>query len=292
MLRSMTGFGAAASEEGGVAVRAEVRSVNHRYLQVKTRVPSELVHLEPEIETALKKRVARGSVTVHVNAETPKGAQPATIDEELAQRYKRSLEGLARALGLAEQPSLAHILALPGVVLVEAPGGILRAHAAHVLSVVRAAIDKMVEMREAEGRALEADLRRNATATARTLGAVEKRMPTVVKNMHRGLVKRLDELLEGRQSVRHVDVAREIALIADRADVAEEIARLRSHLEQLGGMLDKDGASGRKLDFLVQEMFREVNTIGSKCADARVAHQVVEMKTRVERLREQVQNVE
>jgi uncharacterized protein (TIGR00255 family) len=147
-------------------------------------------------------------------------------------------------------------------------------------------------MREAEGRSLEEDLRKNGTAIERIVARIERRMPQVVREHQRTLRRRVTDLLENRQGLSQTDLAREIALLADRLDVSEEIARLKSHLTQLVEFLDRGGAIGRKLDFLVQEIFREVNTIGSKCSDAKVAHWVVDAKTHAERLREQAQNVE
>jgi len=148
-------------------------------------------------------------------------------------------------------------------------------------------------MREAEGEALRADLVKHARALARLTARIEKRMPTVVRAHQQSLKQRIELLLDGRVDVQGPELARELAVIADKGDVSEEVARIASHLEQLDGLLDgAQRAVGRRLDFLVQELFREVNTIGSKCGDAQVAHWVVEAKTVVERLREQVQNVE
>jgi uncharacterized protein (TIGR00255 family) len=147
-------------------------------------------------------------------------------------------------------------------------------------------------MREVEGKSLLADLRKNAKKVASLVATIEKRMPVVVREHHESLRKRVEELLDGRVSVRSEDLARELALIADRMDVGEEITRIKSHVDQWESLLAKGGAVGRQLDFLVQELLREANTIGSKCNDAPVAHAVVELKTLIERLREQVQNVE
>jgi uncharacterized protein (TIGR00255 family) len=147
-------------------------------------------------------------------------------------------------------------------------------------------------MREAEGRHLRSDLERNASAIEKVVARIAKRMPQAVLAHQKKLHERVEELIAGRGAVQAEDLAREIALIADRMDVSEELSRLDSHIAQLRALLERSGPVGRQLDFLVQEMLREANTIGSKCNDAQVAHGVIEVKTSIERLREQVQNVE
>lgn len=290
-LRSMTGFGAESVETDGLSVRAEVRSVNHRFLQVKCRLPPDLAFLEPDVDSLVKKHLSRGAVSVHVSAEIP-AAGGASIDLEVARSYRERLTLVSRELGLDGAVTLEQLLLLPGVVVADGGGEQLRAHGRRVLRVIGAALARLVAMREDEGAATAADLRKHAAAIGRTLKSIDRRMPTVVKAAHAALVRRVGEILGGDHRVPEEDLARELALIADRVDVSEELARLASHLEQLQKHLDKGGSAGRKLDFLVQEMFRETNTVGSKCSDAKVAHQVVEMKTLLERLREQVQNVE
>jgi len=293
MLRSMTGFGAAASEDvGPFAVRVEVRSVNHRHLLVKTRVPGELTFLEGEVERQLKKRLSRGSVTVYIKTTTQRGSA-ARINPEALRNYRSELEALTAELGVEEAPSLEALLALPGVIDTPEHGTEEAEElAGPLLELVDEATAKLLEMRETEGRALALDLEKNREALAEIVSRIEGRMPEVVKAHQMNLEKRVNELLEGRVAVEFSDLAREAALLADRHDVSEEITRLESHLEQLDTFLERGGDIGRKLDFLVQEVFREINTIGSKCSDAQVAHWVVDAKTHAERMREQVQNVE
>ncbi len=293
MLRSMTGFGASASEaERGLALRVEVRSVNHRHLALKTRLPESLVALEPEIEARVRARCERGAITVTVQAEHSAASTPARVDHELARRYREELAALAEELGLATAVSLDTLVALPGVVAVASGGVVSEAQQAAVLRRVDEALTRMLAMREKEGSNLAADLRKNAQALTRLAARIEKRMPGLVRAQHAALTKRVQTLLGSAAAVSGADLAREVALLADKLDVSEELTRLASHLEQLESLLKKGGRAGRPLDFLVQEIFREVNTIGSKCSDATVAHWVVEAKTHVERLREQVQNVE
>ncbi len=293
MLRSMTGFGAASREGADHALSAEVRSVNHRHLLVKTRIPGDLSFLEGEIETLVKKRLERGTVSVSLRVDSVGAASSLHLDAETAERYQRQIQELANRLGLSPSVSMDTLLQLPGVVAgaenVVADAPQLRRT---VLGVLDEALGRLIDMRETEGRAIAADLVKHAGATARLVKHIEKRMPTVVRTLQENLEKRVRELLEDRQPVASADVAREVAILCDRLDVSEEISRLKSHLDQLDAFLPKGGRIGRKLDFLVQEIFREINTIGSKCSDANVAHWVVDAKTHAERLREQVQNVE
>ena len=291
----MTGFGASSTVEvEGAELRVEVRSVNHRHLQLKTRAPSELTSLEPRVERRVRRELERGSVSVFVHAAKVPGSEALAIDESLAARYSSQARKLAGKLELEGGLGLDTLLSLPGVVAGEgaprAPRAVERLEK-KLLTLVDEAVGRLVEMRTAEGRALEADLRKHAAALNKVVARIEKRMPKVVSAHRDNLHRRVKELLGGHD-LEPADLAREVALLADRLDVSEELSRLESHLDQLAGFLDKGGRVGRKLDFLVQEIFREVNTIGSKCSDAKVAHWVVEAKTLVERLREQVQNVE
>ncbi|MCZ6598333.1 MAG: YicC family protein [Planctomycetota bacterium] len=288
----MTGFGAASGRAGGCEVRVEVRSVNHRHLLVKTRLPQEFSHLDAEVEARVRKKLKRGSVTLHVNAARPTAAEAARVNVDVAERYRRQLAKLSKSFGGNGEVSLEAVLSLPGVIGAPDDMEDLDKEAKGILRWVDEAVSRLVEMRETEGRAIEDDLRRNAAAVEKQLDRIERRMPAVVKRHQESLKRRVDELLGGRSGVDPADLSREIAVLADRLDVSEEIVRLRSHTEQLESFLAKGGNIGRKLDFLVQEIFREANTIGSKCNDAQVAHRVVELKTLIERLREQVQNVE
>ena len=290
-MRSMTGFGAAATEDDGFAVRVEVRSVNHRYLQIKSRLPHEMARLERDAEARVRERLSRGSVTLHVSATRTHQGEAVQLDETAARRLYRELKQLAAELE-TEPPTLGEILRLPGVVEAADDAGPLADLALRALGVVEQALDELVLMRDREGEAMARDLVQNAAALAELRTRIEGRMPEVVAYHHAALKKRLAELLDGTQPVADADLARELAVLADRTDIAEELTRLASHLEQLERLFASTKPVGRQLDFLVQELHREVNTIGSKCNDATVAHWVVEAKTCVERMREQVQNVE
>ncbi|MBI5363020.1 MAG: YicC family protein [Planctomycetes bacterium] len=292
MIRSMTGFGAASVEDGALSVRAEARSVNHRFLQLKTRLPSELAHLEGELEGVVKKLVERGAVTIHVAVERAASASVAKLDEGVARVYRDQLQAMAKALGIAGDVKLETLVELPGVVASPDLRAEVEQEAKLVETAVRGALAKLVLMREVEGRSLLADMQKHTDGIRKLVLKIEERMPTVVVEHHAALQKRVDELLGGRDVVKKADIARELALLAERMDVSEELSRLASHLGQLDTLLAKEKPVGRELDFLVQEFLREANTVGAKCSDAAIAHAVVELKTLIERLREQVQNVE
>ncbi|MEZ6015507.1 MAG: YicC/YloC family endoribonuclease [Planctomycetota bacterium] len=292
VLSSMTGFGAAQRDALGIAVRVEVRAVNHRGLQVKARLPAELSALESDVEARVRARIARGAVSLNVSLERGGGLAGTGFDLEAARRWTETLESAARTLGLAAQPTLEVLVGLPGVVVTGAAAS--QELAPEVAELVFACVDdalaSLAEMREREGGALARDLLENALEVERLVELVRARMPEVVRGHHEALRARLAELIGA--NVPAADLAREAALIADRMDVGEELARLGSHLHQLRGLVSAGGQVGRKLDFLAQEFFREANTTGAKCNDAAVAHLVVDLKTHIERMREQVQNVE
>jgi uncharacterized protein (TIGR00255 family) len=294
MLRSMTGFGAAAVSAGGAAVRVEVRSVNHRHLQVKSRLPAALSQLEPSVEAAVRGKLTRGAVTVGIEIERAGAAGAPRVDVAALRAWRAEIARAAKQAGVGGEPGLESLLRLPGVIAADESRGSVAELEQLALRALDKALAELTRMREREGRALAADLRKHAKAIDALARKLGKRMPAAVREQHAALQQRLAELLDGARGrlPSDADLAREIAVLADRMDVSEELARLASHMQQLEAMLVGAGPAGRPLDFLVQEILREANTIGSKCNDAAAAHLVVEMKSLVERLREQVQNVE
>lgn len=291
-MRSMTGFGRGEASLGSGVVRAEVRSVNSRHLEVRLRAPRELAAFETELRALAGGFFHRGQVDVAVRL-PPEGvsAPVVALDLDAARRYAGEAERLRAELGLQDRLSLDTLLGLPGVTRVRDPeldadavGGALRAA---VGDACRAA----AEMRAREGEALAVELRRRARAIEGALAEIEARADEV----RRGLRARLDKRLRALAPELELDPGRieqEVLLYADRMDVTEEVVRIRSHLAQLHETLEQVGPVGRKLEFLLQELGRELNTIGSKAADASITHRVVELKAELEKLREQVLNVE
>ncbi|MDY0062578.1 MAG: YicC/YloC family endoribonuclease [Myxococcota bacterium] len=300
-LMSMTGFGEAETVLLGRRMRVEVRTVNHRYLEVRCRLPGPLQALEPEVQALVKQRVARGKLDLTITpAEVAAaGVAGGRIDVGLALAYWEQIRHLAGALGQSTPvPDLALLLSLPEVVRQEEP----RADPEQVSAALRAAVDQALARlrtaRQAEGAALAADLRARSRTLRELRDAVAARSPVAVQQMGQRLRERLARLLtlapEGKASPDEARLAQELVLLTDRLDVQEELTRLDHHLTTLDRLLDEEaeGPQGRRLDFLVQELLRETNTIGSKANDAVITDCVVEMKTELERIREQVQNLE
>jgi len=287
----MTGFGFAEVEAEGVSIRVEIRAVNHRFLQVRQRVPAELGELEPKLEAMLRKKLARGAVNLNVNLTRSASPSAVDLDLEVAKRYRKLLTKAAKELALTDDVGLSQLIELPGVISQRADSGSRERDLKLIVKATETALAGLLEMREAEGARMERDLRKHTKVIARLRKQIRGRMPKLVKAHQDGLRARVEELAGGL-NLAETDLSREMALIADKTDVSEELSRLEAHLDALDDALAKGGSIGRQLDFLVQELYREANTIGSKAGDVEVAHVVVDLKTNIERVREQVQNVE
>lgn len=287
----MTGFGFAEVEAEGVSIRVEIRAVNHRFLQVRLRVPIELGELEPKLEAIVRQRLSRGALNLNVNLTRLASPSAVSLDLDVAKRYRKLLGGAAKELGLTDDVGLSKLIELPGVISQRADSDSRERDIKLIIKATETALAGLVEMREAEGARLEKDLRKHTKVIAKLRKQIRARVPKLVKEHQAALRSRVEEL-GGGLNLAETDLAREMALIADKTDVSEEISRLEAHLEALDDALAKGGSIGRQLDFLVQELYREANTIGSKAGDVEVAHAVVDLKTNIERIREQVQNVE
>jgi len=291
MPRSMTGFGVARASDGPRTYVVEVRSVNHRYCDVRTHLPGDLGALGPEIEARVRKAIRRGRVDVSVAVEVAEGAtvEP-SVDLARARGYKAAYEKLAKELGLEPRIELAQIASAPGVIRGDQQGAGSDPRES-VLSAVDDGLRELGRMRETEGATLCAQLSAHLATVAGLVDLVREQLPGVAAERKRRLEDRLTALLEDNK-LDPARLAQEVAILADRADVTEELERLDSHVDQFRALLESSDAVGRRLDFLIQEMNREVNTIGSKSSDAQLAYVVVDLKTELERLREQIQNLE
>lgn len=289
----MTGFGAASREADGLAVRAEVRSVNHRGLAVSLRVPASLDAHTAALEAPVRTRLTRGSVSVSLHADRRRASAPARLQRSVIEDYLRQADAIAEAIEVpVEPPTFGDVLRLPGV-FEDAPAQApTEAEVALLAAAVDAACDALVGMREREGAALAAELGALVDEIEACAARVAERVPAAVAAQHQRLRERLAQILAPGQAVPEELVAREIAVLADRTDVAEEVSRLRSHAAQVREALAAGGPVGRRLDFLAQELAREANTTGSKCQDAEIARIVVDLKVLVERFKEQAANVE
>jgi len=288
----MTGFGRGEAIGRSRTFTVEVQSVNHRFLEVRCRVPKRLTGLEPRILQAIQERFSRGHFDVLVLDKDLNGrGRSLKVDVPLAMQYVDALRSLQQALGLPGEVTLEMLTAQRDLIAVEESPESLDESWGELSRALAKALDALAEMRRREGEALVANLRAHLGEVEATLAGIVERAPALIQAQRGRLRERVAELLDGRLP----DPARleqEVALLAERSDVAEECDRLRSHLAQFRAALEQPGAQGRRLDFLLQEMQREANTIGSKSADAALAHEVVRLKTSIERLREQVQNLE
>jgi uncharacterized protein (TIGR00255 family) len=296
VIRSMTGFGRSSFEVEQVDFSVEVRTLNHRHLDLSIRLPRFLGDREPGIKKRLQGRFGRGKVEISISLGSGSSVNTQLeVDLDLAEQYVGAAEALQRAEGVGGSLDVAALLALPGVSrLVEH-----EFEAEDLDEGLFAAIDEAAAaaeaMRVAEGGLLERELRGRLELTASLVEEVESRSSSVQEAVRERLRKRTEQL---RQETGLIDEARlhqEIVIAADRLDVSEELARLRSHIEQFKSALESSEAGspvGRRLDFLLQEMGREANTLGSKGSNAPIAHRVIDLKTELERIREQVQNVE
>jgi len=291
MIRSMTGFGSGRGGGAGEEIDAEVRSVNHKYCEVKVRLPRELAALEVELVRQVKERLARGGIEVTMRRGAVRRAIAPRVDLELAADYARAFEEVRRRLGLTGEVSLDAVLGAEGVVTLEERTVDLDAARPGAAEALAKALAELTDMREREGAALARDLEGRLAVVESFVDRVSSLSPGSVEVYRDRLAERVQELSRGL-APDPMRLATEVALFADRVDVSEEVTRLRSHLAQMRDLLSGGEPAGRKMDFLVQEMHREVNTIGSKSQSAEIAASVVSLKAEVERMREQVQNVE
>lgn len=287
----MTGFGAARTA-GESDLSVEIRSVNGKFCDVRVRIPRDLSALEAKIAAAVKARVARGSVDCSIRRGSGAGPERVpVVDRELASRVAAELRAMASELGISEELELEDLLAVDGILRFEEQSLDPAVLEKEILAAVDEALDGLLAMREREGEALRVDLSSRLGRLRTLADEVREKTDGAAEEIHRRLLERLREILD-EVPVDPARVAQETALLAERADVSEEITRLHSHLDQMEALLESEEPSGRRMDFLVQEMNREANTIASKATWLPNASLVVEMKAEIERLREQVQNVE
>jgi uncharacterized protein (TIGR00255 family) len=290
----MTGFGASKGQNERLSVVVEVRAVNNRYLKVNSRFPDAYAALEGEIERVVREHVSRGTVSVAFDVRPASGNSEARLNVDVLTAYWNQLRDVSRQLSAGVPGDMSSLLPLPGVVTDSSRGELDHERDWPFLKMhLENALEKFKEFRHREGCSMESDLRLNGQVISTRLAEIATSAPTVVTQYRDKLLERIRELLKGTSVVvSEPDLIREVSLFADRCDINEEITRLRCHLEQFEAFLSDKVSQGRKLDFLTQEMFREVNTIGSKANNVQLARCVVEMKSAVERIREVLQNVE
>ncbi|MCH2146042.1 MAG: YicC family protein [Phycisphaerales bacterium] len=296
MLRSMTGFGASSIEVDGARYAVEVRSVNNKYFKAQLRVPEELSALEAEIESALARHLARGSVTATVRADFGIVSEGSVLNGEVLERILHDLDkSTPDSIRDRCTIDLAGLLAVPGVLVHESVEAVVERARPVVLELVDKACHDLIAMREREGGALSEELDRHRVSINERVDVIRERAPLVVEQYQERLRQRMTLLLEDvGGSVNDEDLMREVAVYAERTDIAEEVVRLAGHMHQFEQLVCNTAAEpvGRTLDFLSQEMLREANTIASKSSDAEISRNIVEVKGLIDRIKEQAANVE
>lgn len=292
MIKSMTGYGGAKGETNGIAVSAELKSVNNRYLDTSVRLPKSCLFAEDMVRTAVKEHISRGKVDVFITVDTSNADEVTiAVNEPLAAAYVKAAEEVFDRFGVKNDMTASVLLRMPEVISTERADADRDAVTQAICATLGEALAQFDEMRSREGAKLCADIRAKLDTIEGMVSEVETRSPETVREYREKLTARMNEVL-GEAGVDEARILQEAAVYADKVAVDEETVRLRSHIAQFRLMLDGGSPVGRKLDFLVQEMNREVNTTGSKCADSDIAKTVIAMKAELEKIREQIQNIE
>jgi len=291
MVRSMTGYGRAEQRRKGLELTVELRTVNHRFSELNIKLPRALAHLEPAVKERVTKLFARGRADLSVSLNDRGGMErEVVVDARLAHSYIRQLRDLQRQYKLRGELEIGHLAGVRELLTISEAPSLPPEAGRIVLRLLGQAARQVEAMRRTEGRMLTADLERRMELIEGAVDRVRQRLPAVIEAYHRRLAARAAELAGG--AIGPERLVQEVALFAERCDVSEELVRLVSHIEQFRGHLKSKEPVGRTLDFLLQEMNREVNTLGSKANDAAISSEVVALKGELEKIREQVQNVE
>ena len=292
MIKSMTGYGGAKGEVNNILVSAELKSVNNRYLDLSVRLPKSFLFAEDAVRQAVSAHSTRGKTDVYISVDTSHADEVSiAVNEPLAAAYVRAAAQLGETYGISGAISAMDLIRLPEVVSTERSDADRDSVTQAIITVLEQALTEYDAMRTREGEKLHADILAKLTAIETMVGQVEARSPQTVAEYRERLTKRMTEVL-GETGIEESRILQEAAIYADKIAVDEETVRLRSHISQFRLLLAEGSPVGRKLDFLVQEMNREINTTGSKCSDTEIAQIVIAMKAEVEKIREQIQNIE
>lgn len=290
-IKSMTGFGSASAHTGGVQATVELSSVNRKQLDVVVRLPSQLAAMEARVQKIIQEQISRGRISGTVQLESANGGALIEIDQKRAEETVNKLRRAAKKLNLTDDLSASVLLQIPGLLKMQSTDQSPEEVFQTLEKALLAALKKLNVMRVREGKALEADFLKRLALLEVMLAEIKLRAPEMASNVRKKLFQGLEKA--GLQNIAADErFIKEIALFAERSDISEEITRLASHIAQFKKMLRGSEPAGRPLDFLAQEFFREINTIGSKANDLKITEQVVAFKTELERIREQIQNVE
>lgn len=293
MIKSMTGFGRGEFRDTNYHLKIEIKTVNHRYNDISVKMPRHMNYLEESIKKIVKNNISRGKVDVYLNLEYIDGAPvDIKVDMNLAKTYKESLDKINDELGLGGEIRISNILFLSDIIKTERKEIDEESIWTVVKNSLQMAIEDIMTMKTREGRELEIDMISHLVEIEKVLLAIEARSPSVVVEYKEKLKSRISDLLDNDISIDDEKLSHEVVYFADKSNINEEIIRLESHIGQFKGILKEEDTVGRKLDFLIQEMNREINTIGSKANDTEISSAVVDIKSSIEKIREQVQNVE
>ncbi len=292
MILSMTGYGTGSAQKNNTVVSVEIKTVNHRFLDFHVRLPREYQYLEGEIQQRIRAALDRGRVDVGVTIQNASSAV-FEINSGLVKGYMEAADRLREEFRFPDPVDLKTVLGLPGILQVKesVPEEPADAVSELVGESVREALEGVARMRRQEGEALEADMKQNLDRVEENAGRIRELSANLAGDHLRKLRERIAQLLS-QAEMDPQRLAQEAAMIADKSDISEEIARLKSHIEQYRALMDSGEKAGKKLDFLLQELQREANTILSKSGDLEISRRAIDIKTDIEKLREQVQNVE
>ncbi len=292
MIKSMTGYGRSQKILNGRDILVEIRSVNHRYYEYSSRIPRAYNYIDEKLKTLLKSRISRGKVDVSVTINNIEGRDTEiVINKGVAEGYVNALRSVAEDLNVADDLTLSKLIKLPDIFNVQKTPDNEEEVWNDVSEVAAEALERFVAMRETEGEKMRLDVLEKSECIMEMVAKVEELSPQTAENYRERLYKKLSEVLESRD-IDEQRILTEAAVFAEKIAVDEETVRLRSHISQLRELVNSDESIGRKLDFIVQEMNREVNTIGSKAQDLGITKLVVDMKAELEKIREQIQNIE
>lgn len=292
MIRSMTGFGREHILVDGREIIAEIRSVNHRYYEFNARLPRQYMYLEERLKSLVHQKISRGKVEISISIYNVEGKEmDISINPMVVKGYISALRGMCDEYHILDNLKLSHILSIPDAFNIVKPEADEEEIWSAVKTAAEGAVEKFVLMREAEGEKLYQDVLSRLDFIEQKVNEIEKLAPITVEEYRKKLTERLNEVLESK-GIDENRILLEAAIFAEKTAIDEETIRLKSHINQYRQMLNSSDAVGRKLDFLTQEMNREVNTIGSKCQNINVTKLVVDLKSEIEKVREQIQNIE
>lgn len=293
MLMSMTGFGRGESSDDTYNFTVEVKSLNHRYNDIIIKMPKHINYMEQNINKMIRKRVRRGRVEVYIDLKYINDNNVnVNVDIPLATAYKEALENMRDNLNIDEDININHIIKMPEIVKTERKKDDENKIWSCLKEALDEALNNLTDMRCKEGEQIFNDITKKTMNIKNIIEEIEKRAPIVVEEYREKLEKRVGELLKNQYELDENKLANEVVFFADKISIDEEVVRLYSHVDQLFGCLNSNESVGRKLDFLIQEMNREINTIGSKSSDIAISRLVVDFKSELEKIREQIQNVE